>query len=123
MRRPRIDSTAFGSITIDGTLFEHDVVIGCDGAITKRKKKLSKSVYGSSHTISLRELEYVLERGPDADELIVGSGQYDRVRLSPEAAALAERRDCRVLLVPTPEAIAAWNQAQGRPIGLFHVTC
>jgi hypothetical protein len=123
MHRPHIDSTAFGSITIEGAVFEHDVVIAPDGAVTKRKKKLSKSVYGSSHTISLAEIEGVLDRGRAADELIVGSGQYDNVRLSPEAAAYIEERDCRVLLLPTPEAIGAWNRTHGKAIGLFHVTC
>ena len=123
MGKPHIDSTVFGSITIEGAVFEHDVVIAPDGAVTKRKKKLSKSVYGSSHTISLGEIEDVLDRGRDADELIVGSGQYDNVRLSPEAAAFVEERHCRVLLLPTPVAIGAWNRAQGNAIGLFHVTC
>jgi hypothetical protein len=123
MRRPHIDTTAFGSITIEGAVFEHDVVIAPDGEVTKRKKKLSKSVYGSSHTISLGEIKDVLDRGRDADELIVGSGQYDNVRLSPEAAAFVEQCDCRVLLLPTPEAIGAWNRAQGKAIDLFHVTC
>jgi hypothetical protein len=45
------------------------------------------------------------------------------VRLSAEAAAYAEQRKCRVLLLPTPEAIDAWNSADDKPIGLFHVTC
>jgi hypothetical protein len=123
MGRPHIDSTAFGSITVEGAVFEHDVVIASDGTVAKRKKNLSKSVYGSSHTISLGEITHVLDRGRDADELIVGSGQYDNVRLSPEAAAFVEERDCRVLLLPTPAAIGAWNRAQGKAIGLFHVTC
>jgi hypothetical protein len=118
-----IDGTAFGSITIDGAVFEHDVLIGRNGAVTKRKKKLSKAVYGTSHTISLQEAEYVLARGARADRLIVGSGQYGNVRLSAEAAAYAEQRKCRVLLLPTPEAIDAWNSADDKPIGLFHVTC
>jgi hypothetical protein len=118
-----IDGTAFGSITIDGAVFEHDVLIGRNGAVTKRNKKLSKAVYGTSHTISLQEAEYVLARGARADRLIVGSGQYGNVRLSAEAAAYAEQRMCRVLLLPTPEAIDAWNSADDKPIGLFHVTC
>jgi hypothetical protein len=65
----------------------------------------------------------VLNRGRDADELIVGSGQYDNVMLSPEVAAYVEQRDCGLLLLPTPEAISAWNRAHGKAIGLFHVTC
>jgi hypothetical protein len=123
MGRLQIDSTAFGSITIEGAVFEHDVVIAPDGAVTKRKRKLSKSVYGNSHTISLGEIEDVLGRGRDAGELIVGSGQYDNVRLSPEAAAYLEQRDCRVLLLSTQEAIGAWNRDRSKAIGLFHVTC
>src|SRR5262249_47735403 len=123
MGRPHIDSTAFGSITIEGAVFEHDVVIAPDGAVTKRKKKLSKAVYGSSHTISLGEIEDVLDRGRDADELIVGSGQYDNVRLSPEAAAYVGERACRWPLRPTPEAIGAGTRAQGNAIGFFHIPC
>lgn len=29
--RPRIDATDFGSITVEGTVFDHDVVISPDG--------------------------------------------------------------------------------------------
>jgi hypothetical protein len=121
--KPQIDGTSFGSITIDGVLFEHDVIIATNGAVTKRKKKLSKAVYGSSHTISLQEAEHVIEHGPHAERLIVGSGQYGNVHLSREAAAYLEGRRCDVVLMPTPEAIEAWNAAAGRSIGLFHVTC
>ena len=55
MRRtmqPRIDRTQFGSVTIDGKVFEHDVLIRLGGQVEKRKKRLSKAVYGTSHTIS-----------------------------------------------------------------------
>ncbi len=121
--KPHIDGTAFGSITIEGTVFEHDVVIRANGPVTKRKKKLSKAIYGTSHTISLQEAEYVFAQGAHVDRLIVGSGQYGNVQLSPEAAAYVERRKCRVLLLPTPAAIEAWNSAEGNVIGLFHVTC
>jgi hypothetical protein len=41
---PRIDETQFGSVTIDGKMFEHDVLIRLDGQVEKRKKKLSKAV-------------------------------------------------------------------------------
>src|SRR6266508_6293940 len=103
--KPRIDRTAFGSITVEGSVFEHDIIIRPDGQVTKRKKKLSKAVYGTSHTISLQEAKYVCEQAADADRLIVGSGQYGNVELSPEAAAYLMRRNCRVLVLPTPEVI------------------
>jgi hypothetical protein len=121
--KPRIDRTAFGSITVEGSVFEHDVIIRPDGKVKKRKKKLSKAVYGTSHTISLDEAKYVCDQGAGADRLIVGSGQYGNVELSPEAAAYVEDRKLSVLLSPTPEVIDVWNETEGKAIGLFHVTC
>ena len=121
--KPRIDKTEFGSITVEGAVFEHDVIVSPGGQPKKRKKKLSKAVYGTSHMISLREAEYVWQQVTRPDCLIVGTGQYGNVELSPEAAAYLQRRRCRVVLLPTPEVIDVWNQAEGRAMGLFHVTC
>lgn len=119
--RPRIDATQFGSITIDGSDIDHDVLIRLSGEIKKRKKKLSKAVFGTSHTISLGEAEYIFEKG--AERLIVGSGQHGMVTLSGEASEYFKKEGIRVDLSPTPEAIHQWNKAKGATIGLFHVTC
>ena len=121
--KPRIDKTEFGSITIEGTVFDHDVIIRPDGQVKKRKKKLSKAIYGTSHTISLQEAEYVWGQGAKPERLIVGSGQYGNVDLSPEASAYLEQKGCPVELLSTPEVINVWNRTKGRTIGLFHVTC
>jgi hypothetical protein len=121
--RPRIDTTAFGSITVEGTVFEHDIIIRPDGRMKKRKKKLSKAVYGTSHMISLQEAKYVYGQAAGADRMVVGSGQYGNVELSPEATAYLKRRKCDVVLLPTPEVINIWNETEGNAIGLFHVTC
>jgi hypothetical protein len=119
--KPRIDRTEFGSITIDGSEIEHDVLIRLSGEIKKRNKKLSKAVFGTSHTISLEEAEYIFEKG--AEQLIIGSGQYGMVILSEEASGYFNEKKVRVDLSPTPEAIQYWNSAKGSAIGLFHVTC
>ncbi len=119
--KPSIDQTAFGSITIEGTNFEHDVIIRLDGQVEKRKKKLSKEIYGTSHILSLPEARYVYEKG--TKRLIVGSGQYGNVELSDEAADYFKRKECQVDLLPTPKAIRVWNETKGSVIGLFHVTC
>ena len=119
--KPKVDKTEFGSITIEGTVFEHDVIIRLDGWVEKRKKKLSKAVYGTSHVISLDEAKYVYEEG--AEHLIVGAGQHGMAKLSDEAADYFGRKECQVELLPTHEAIRAWNEVEGAAIGLFHVTC
>ncbi len=38
--RPAIEGTEFGSITISGERYDHDVVIRLSGEVKKRKKKL-----------------------------------------------------------------------------------
>ncbi len=118
---PKIDSTSFGQITIQGQRYNHDVIIRLDGTVKKRKKKLSKKVYGTSHKISLAEAEYVYEEG--AAKVLIGGGQYGRVQLSEQAAAFFEEKSVDVSIVSTPEAIQQWNQVEGATIGLFHVTC
>lgn len=119
--KPAIDAAQFGSITIDGSDIEHDVLIRLSGKIKKRRKELSKAVYGTSHTISLDEAEYIYEKG--AERLIIGSGHNGMVTLSKEASEYFKKKEIRVDLSPTPEAIHRWNKAKGSTIGLFHVTC
>jgi hypothetical protein len=118
---PRIDGTQFGSVTIDGETITHDVIIRLGGRVEKRKKKLSKAVYGTSHTISLAEAEHLYQKG--AERLLIGAGQEGRVELSEEAAGYFARKRCRVELLETPAVIPVWNQAEGAVIGLVHVTC
>jgi hypothetical protein len=119
--KPHIDQTEFGSITIEGETYPHDVMIRQDGQVKKRKKKLSKSIYGTSHILSADEAKYVYEEG--MQQLIIGTGQYGNVRLSDEAADYFQHKHCKVELLPTPQAIRIWNEASGPVSSLFHVTC
>src|SRR5215472_2748789 len=68
-----IEGTKFGSITIDRKTYQHDVVIRLSGEVIKRKKKLSKKYYGTSHVLSKDEAKFVFEKG--CEQLIIGSGQ------------------------------------------------
>jgi hypothetical protein len=119
--KPKIKGTAFGSIRIGGEVYKRDVLIRLGGKVKKRKKKLSKAVYGTSHIISLNEAKHIYEKG--AELLVVGTGQYGLVQLSDEAKKYFDRKRCKVKLRPTPEAIQVWNEAKGDVIGLFHITC
>jgi hypothetical protein len=119
--KPMIDRTEFGSITIEGVTYDHDVIIRMTGEIKKRKKKLSKAVYGTSHMISIDEAKFIHKAG--AERIIIGSGQYGTVRLSDEAVEYFDKKGCRVDLLPTPAAIELWNGSKGPGTGMFHVTC
>jgi hypothetical protein len=117
----KIERTTFGTITIDGKTYEHDVIIRLSGEVAKRKKKLSKKYYGTSHVLSKDEAKFVFENG--CEQLILGSGQMGNVQLSPEAEAYFAEKGCMVLLQPTPKAIRTFNNSHAQKIGLFHVTC
>ena len=119
--KPKIDGTGFGFVVVDGLQIHHDIVIGLSGKPEKRKKKLSKAIYGSSHLLSKDEARHIYEEG--ASKAIIGSGQFGKLNLSQEASEYFEKRNCAVELLPTPEAIQRWNEAEGRVIGMFHVTC
>jgi hypothetical protein len=119
--QPHIQNTEFGSITVDSKELDHDIVIRLDGTVEKRKKRLSKELYGDSHTVSLAEAEHIFDDG--ARTLIIGSGQHGRVQLSEEAKTYFAEQDCAVRLCPTPEAIRMWNEADDQTIAMFHVTC
>jgi len=119
--KPKIDKTLFGLIVIEGQKYDYDVVIHLNGIVEKRKKKLSKIIYGTSHIISVQEAKYVYEEG--AGQLVVGGGQDGMVKLSDEAAEFFKKKGCNVEINPTPQALEVWNKAEGKTIGLFHVTC
>jgi hypothetical protein len=122
---PQVIKTRFGQITLqeggEERMYEHDILIRLDGSVTKRKKKLSKQVYGTSHTLSLAEAKHVYE--PGAEKLIIATGVFDRVGLSDEAAAFFQERGVEVQLLKTPKAAKQWNKLSGRVIGLFHISC
>jgi hypothetical protein len=119
--KPKVDKTKFGSITVAGEKYDSDILIRLDGKVTKRKKKLSKEVYGTSHRLSLAEAEFIYEEG--AEQIIIGSGQSGMLELSDEAAEFFVQKKCKINLQITPEAIKSWNKAKGKTIGCFHITC
>ncbi|MEI6308084.1 MAG: MTH938/NDUFAF3 family protein [bacterium] len=119
--KPKIQKTGFGYVVVGEKRIEHDVVIRLNGSVEKRKKELSKDVYGTSHIISLEEAKHVFQDG--AELLLVGAGQSGLAELSPEAAAYFQKKKCTVELLPTPRAIERWNEAKGAVIALLHITC
>ncbi len=108
-KRPVINDTFFGSITVNGIEYDHDILITLSGKVKKRKKKLSKAVYGTSHTLSLPEIEDLYQE--NADGIVIGSGQYGVARLSEEASGFLDAKGCKVVLKASPEAIRDWNHS------------
>jgi len=119
--KPTIGKTKFGYAEVDGSRINHDFLIRLSGEVKKRKKKLSKAVYGTSHKISFEEAKHIYQDG--AERLIIGAGHFGRVELTPDAADYFKKKKCAVDLHPTPKAARSWNKAEGKAIALFHITC
>src|SRR6516164_7145599 len=91
-----IEGTTFGTITIEGKTYEHDVIIRLSGEVVKRRKKLSKKYYGTSHVLSKDEAKFVFERraahsrlGPDGQcaSLVGSRGLFRKEGLQGSVAA------------------------------------
>jgi hypothetical protein len=119
--KPHIDDISFGKITVNGVTYEYDILITGEGEILKRKKKLSKQVFGTSHVISLAEAEYMYKTG--AEKIIIGAGHDGMVILSVEADDFFKLSNCTVVLLPSPQAVIEYNKSQGKIIGMFHLKC
>ena len=112
-----IEGTSFGAITIDGKTYEHDVVVRLSGEVVKRRKKLSKKDFGTSHMLSKDEAKFVFEKG--CEQLIVGSGQMGNVQLSPEADAFLQKRDVRSYCDRPPRPSVCSTGQRRRRSGFF----
>lgn len=120
--QPTINDTQYGSITKDGTIYNHDVIVQPDGSIRERSKPLSRKYYGTSHRVSREEAQCL--KGNKAEQLIVGTGQAGNLAFKAESEEYLGERGYEVIeQQPTPKAIRRWNEAEGQVEGLFQVTC
>ena len=115
----RFDGYAFGSIEVDGTSYDHDIVID-HGDVRKRRKGPSKALrsrYG--HTpLSLEE-----DIPWDCQRLVIGSGAAGALPVADEVLREAARRKVELLVLPTSEAIAKLRHARADTNAILHVTC
>ena len=112
------DDFRFGSIRIDGVMYEHDVVID-RGQVRKRKKKPSKKFRGEfGHTpLSLEEkIPWKCRR------LVVGTGT-GALPVMEELKREAGRRKIELLILPTVRAIQVLERDPSETNAVLHVTC
>jgi len=97
----RFDKFSFGSIQIDGSTYEYDVIVD-RGEIRKRKKKPSKKFREQFGNTPLSIEEEIPWR---CHQLVIGSGAYGRLPIMQEVRREAERHKIKLLVLPTTEAI------------------
>jgi hypothetical protein len=115
----RFERFAFGTIEVDGTTYEHDLVID-RGEIRKRRKGPSKplrSRYGHTPLSAAEDIPWHCRR------LVVGTGAQGSLPVTEDVAEEAARRGVELVVVPTREAIALLEEGRGDTNAILHLTC
>ena len=116
--RLEFQAFSFGSIRIDGTTYQHDVVID-RGQVLKRKKKPSKKFRARfGHTpISIDEnIPWKCRR------LVIGTGT-GALPIMEQVEREAQGRNIEPVIQPTAEAIKTLQENRGETNAILHVTC
>ena len=115
----RFERYRFGSIEVDGTTFDHDLVID-HGEIRKRKKGPSKELrarYGHTPLSIHEDIPW------DCRRLVVGSGAAGSLPIVDEVAEEAARRGVELVVLPTSEAIEEFQRSPEGTNAILHLTC
>jgi hypothetical protein len=114
----RFEAFSFGSIRIDGTTYEYDVVID-NGQVRKRRKKPSKrfrDAFGHTPLSVDEDIPWKCRR------LVIGTGT-GALPVMEEVKQEAARRRIELLVLPTTDAIEALKKDPAKTNAILHVTC
>ncbi len=115
----RFGRFTFGSIEIDGTRYDYDVVID-RGRVRKRKKGPSKPFrprFGHTPLSLAEEIPWECQR------LVVGSGADGALPVMEEVAREAGRRHIELVVAPTAQALEELEAAVAGTNAILHLTC
>ena len=112
-----IDSYSFGSMTIDGKIYESDLIIFPDRVNSGWWRK-------EGHCLTVDDLSEVIDYKPEI--LIVGKGASGCMRVPPSTKKSMSERQIDLLDKNTDQAYQLFNQQEKkgkRVVGAFHLTC
>lgn len=112
-----ISSVKFGSITIDGRVYEHDVIVTWDGKIKAAETE-------TRHSIGTKELSQLILERPDI--IVIGTGQNSLMKISPEVAKIADEKKLKIIEKPTQEAVKEFSELAHlgkKVVAYLHLTC
>ncbi|MGB3242754.1 MAG: MTH938/NDUFAF3 family protein [Candidatus Omnitrophota bacterium] len=117
MKKMRIDSYTFGSITVNGKRYTSDLIVFPD-KIQSYWQRLD------SHILNLDDLKEVMEYGPEI--LVVGRGGSNCMVVPEDTKKTLEEMNVKVLDTNTDDACQIFNDLTSdgkKVVGAFHLTC
>jgi hypothetical protein len=110
----------FGRIIVEGTEYEHDVVIAF-GAVRKRDKGPSRDQrarYGHTPLTAAEQIPW------SGGRLVIGTGYSSRLPITEDVVAEARARGVELVTVPTAEACTILRDLEPQAVcAVLHVTC
>lgn len=113
----KVERLEFGSVTIDGKVYDEDIVID-NGIIRKRKKSVSKKYrekYGHTPLSADEEIPWKCKH------LVIGTGHSSSLPVMKKVLKKALKKGVEVHLMSTPEAVKHINDPDTNLI--LHLTC
>jgi hypothetical protein len=114
-----IDSYEFGVIVINGKRYASDVIVLPE-----------KVIYGwwrrEGHNLCPEDIQEIIKHKPKIEVLIVGTGYYGLMKISPEVNNVLKSRGIELISQPTKEACQTFNniiKSNKLIAGAFHLTC
>lgn len=119
-----IEKYHFGSITILGKTYHHDVEVRWTGEVLRWQRK-------ESHVFDIEDVSRALLENPDT--IILGTGAYGVAKVPERTQEFVESKGVKLIIDRTGEAVKTFNIINGasakeegkqnKVIGLFHLTC
>lgn len=115
-----IDSTSFGEVVIDGQKYGDVLIVG--GDVIPRKRRLLERMFGTSHVLSMEEIQRLLSNSPEV--VVIGTGQSGVLKVKEEQRKLLSSK-AQLVELDTPQAIDEYNRLSKdkRVNALIHTTC
>lgn len=119
-----IQEYRFGSITIDGKIYTHDIEVRRDSQILDWQR-------AESHIIDIEDVKRAVEQNPEV--IVIGTGESGVAKITESAQNFIKEKGIELIADITGEAIKTFNilieesekeeGVQRKVIGLFHLTC
>ena len=113
-----IESSRFGSMTIDGRTYTSDLFIYPDGRVEDEWWRKQ------GHVLTVGDILPLVDAAPDL--IVTGTGTSGRMRPEADVAAFLKSRGIDWIAEPTSQAAACYNRkiaAKANVAACFHLTC
>ena len=119
-----IEEYKFGSITIDGKTYNHDVEVRWTGEVLKWWR-------AEGHLVDIEDVKRAIDQNPET--IIIGTGHSGLAKVTEDAQKFITEKGIKLIIDKTEEATKTFNiikeeseeeeGKQNKVIGLFHLTC